>query len=94
MDFCIDYPSVGRGFAPASDGRNFSANTLALIGAIGQSPIMVRRKIISRARRGVVLSLFHFLTEDRYKLSRHRRLRWCSTQAREINPTLYSNRDD
>lgn len=39
MDFCIDYPSVGRGFAPMSDARNFIANTLALIGAIGRSPL-------------------------------------------------------
>lgn len=34
MDFCIDYPSVGRGFALASNACNFSANILALIGTI------------------------------------------------------------
>lgn len=49
MDFCIDYSSVGRGFAPATD--NFSANILALIGAIGRRSAIITyrvRKIISR----------------------------------------------
>lgn len=51
MDFCIDYPSVGRGFAPATGSRNFSANILALIGAIGRRSAIITyrvRKIISR----------------------------------------------
>lgn len=40
MDFCIDYPSVGRGFAPATGSRNFIANILALIGAIGDYHVL------------------------------------------------------
>lgn len=53
MDFCIDYPSVGRGFAPATVGRNFSANILALIGAVGRSPISARaRSTVSRRASG------------------------------------------
>lgn len=59
MDFCIDYPSVGRGFAPMSDARNFIANTLALIGAIGRSPLHPPpREIIHSLSLSLLLVLF------------------------------------